>query len=109
MFFERPTSGHYTILVHVSFRGDSQESDFDEFKELAESAGSVIVATIFSKNAPPNSSHLLGAGKLAEVEAAISTHSADLLLVSRSLSPRQERNLEKFLKCRVLDRTGLIQ
>ena len=95
-------------MVNVSFRGDSQDCDFDEFKELAESAGSVIVATILSKNAPPNSSHLLGAGKLDEVEAAIKTHSADLVLVSRSLSPRQERNLEKFLKCRVLDRTGLI-
>ena len=108
MFFERPTSGYNTILVHVSFRGDSQKCDFEEFEELAVSAGAAIVATILSKNAGPTSSHLLGSGKLAEGEAAGSMHSADLVLVSRSLSPGQERNLEKFLKCRVLDRTGLI-
>ena len=108
MFFERPTSGHNTILVHVSFRDDPQECDFEEFEALAASAGAVIVATILSKNASPTSSHLLGSGKLAEVEAAVSMHRADLVLVSRSLSPGQERNLEKCLKCRVLDRTGLI-
>ena len=108
MFFERPTSGHNTILVHVSFRDDSQECDFEEFEELAASAGASIVATILSKSATPTSSHLLGSGKLAEVEAAVSMHRAGLVLVSRRLSPGQERNLEKFLKCRVLDRTGLI-
>ena len=98
MFFERPTSGNNTILVHVSFRDDSQECDFEEFEALAASSGAAIVATIESKNASPTSSHLLGSGKLAEVEAAVSMHRAGLVLVSRRLSPGQERNLEKFLK-----------
>ena len=108
MFFERPTTGFRTILVNVSFRGDSHKCDPEEFEELAASAGSVIVATILSKNASPTSSYLLGSGKVAEVEAAISMHSADLVLISCGLTPGQERNLERHLKCRVLDRTGLI-
>ena len=108
MFFERPTTGYRTILVHVLFRGDSHECDLEEFKELAASAGSVIVETILSKNASPTSSYLLSSGKLAEVEAAITMHSADLVFINRSLTPGQERNLERLLKCRVLDRTGLI-
>ena len=108
MFFERPTAGYRTILVHVSFRGNSQECDLEEFEELAVSAQSDIVETILSKNASPTSSHLLSAGKLSEVSTAVSLHRADLVLISRSLTPGQERNLEKCLKCRVLDRTGLI-
>ena len=94
--------------MQVSFRDDSQECDLEEFEALAESAGAAIVATILCKNGSPTSSHLLGSGKLAEVEAAVSKHRADLVIVSRRLSPGQERNLEKCLKCRVLDRTGLI-
>ena len=108
MFFERPTTGNRAILVHVSIRGDSQECDLEEFEELAASAGSDIVETMLSKNVSPTSSHLLGSGKLAEINTAISAHRADLVIISRGLSPGQERNLEKFLKCRVLDRTGLI-
>ena len=87
MFFERPTSGFNTILVQVSFRDDSQECDLEEFEALAESAGAAIVATILSKNGSPTSSHLIGSGKLAEVEAAVSMHRADLVIVSRRLSP----------------------
>ena len=104
MFFERPTSGHNTILVHVSFRDDSQECDFEEFEELAASAGAAIVATILSKSASPTSSHLLGSGKLAEVKAAVSMHRADLVLVSRRLSSGQERNFRVCFETSVLAR-----
>ena len=108
MFFERPTAGYRTILVHVSLRGDPHECDLEEFEELAASAGSDIVETILSKNASLTSAYLLGSGKLAEVGTAVAVHRADLVIISRGLTPGQERNLEKFLKCRVLDRTGLI-
>ena len=108
MFFERPNSGDRTVLVHVTFERDHYESDIQEFEELAESAGAAKVAEILSKRAAPTPSYLVGKGKLEEIQQAVIAQNADLVLFNRTLTPGQERNLEKVLKCRVLDRTGLI-
>src|SRR5699024_12637280 len=50
----------------------------------------------------------IGAGKLAELKEALQVHAAELVIFNHALSPSQERNLERALECRVLDRTGLI-
>ena len=50
----------------------------------------------------------VGSGKLQEIAAAVAEHEAQIVMFNHSLSPSQERNLEKELQCRVLDRTGLI-
>ena len=108
MFFDRPSSGDNTVLVHVIFKSDDYKPDIQEFEELAESAGAAIVAKILSKRAAPTPSSLVGKGKLEEIQHAVLEQNANLVLFNQTLTPGQERNLEKLLKCRVLDRTGLI-
>src|SRR5690606_4428097 len=76
--------------------------------ELARSAGASVAAVLTAKIDKPNPSTLIGSGKLDEVKAACEATGADLVLVNHALSPVQERNLERALERRVVDRTGLI-
>lgn len=106
--FERPRSGERAILVHVDFAGERDPEDLQEFSELAVSAGATPVAVIRAARSSPDAKHFVGSGKADEIRLAALEHEADVVLVNHALSPSQERNLEKLLQCRVLDRTGLI-
>lgn len=106
--FERPQSGERAILVHASPSGAPDESEREEFAELAVSAGAIVVDEIISARKRPDPKHFIGAGKLEDVRASIERNHAELVISSASLTPSQERNLERQLKCRVLDRAGLI-
>jgi GTP-binding protein HflX len=106
--FERPQSGERAILLHASPAGAPDQSERDEFVELARSAGAVIVDEIVSARKRPDARYFVGKGKLDEVLASKKSNAADLVICSTALSPSQERNIEKHLKCRVLDRAGLI-
>lgn len=108
MFFDRPDSGEVSILVHLSIDSESEREDPLEFEELALSAGAQPVDYIKGSRKQPSSTYFVGSGKLQEIQAAVHAHKAELVLFNHSLSPSQERNLEAELKCRVLDRTGLI-
>jgi GTP-binding protein HflX len=108
LFFERPDSGELSILVHVDLTAEVEQEDPAEFEELALSAGAVPVEYITGTRRQPSPSHFVGSGKLEEIAEAVRAHRAELVLFNHSLSPSQERNLESYLKCRVLDRTGLI-
>ncbi len=108
MFFDRPESGEVSILVHLSIDSEDEREDPAEFEELAISAGAIPVAYLTGSRKQPSSKYFVGSGKLEEISDAMHAHEADLVLFNHSLSPSQERNLESFLKCRVLDRTGLI-
>jgi len=106
--FERPQSGERAILVHASPDGAPDESEREEFVELASGAGALIVDEIVSARKRPDARYFVGKGKLEEVEESKRHNDADLVIFSTALSPSQERNIEKQLKCRVLDRAGLI-
>lgn len=108
MLFERPESGECVVLVHVDFTGHAEQEDLREFEELAVSAGALPVATVTGKRAVPDPHLFVGSGKLEEIRSAVAAHDAALVLFNHALRPSQERNLERELKCRVLDRTGLI-
>lgn len=109
MFFERPTSGgESAILVHVDFPLDQHREDLQEFEELVASAGAYAVGLIRAKRQVPDGRTFIGCGKVDELEALIKAEHAELVLFNHALSPSQQRNLEKRLECRVLDRTGLI-
>jgi GTP-binding protein HflX len=108
LFFDRPYAGEVSILVHISISSESERDDPSEFKELALSAGATPIAYIGGTRKQPSPSYFVGSGKLEEIGEAVRTHKAELVLFNHSLTPSQERNLEKALKCRVLDRTGLI-
>ncbi|MCH1599138.1 MAG: GTPase HflX [Pseudomonadales bacterium] len=108
MFFDRPDSGENTILVHLTIDSDTERDDPSEFEELALSAGAKPVALITGARRQPSPSYFVGSGKLEEIAAVLHAHKAELVLFNHPLTPSQERNLEKYLECRVLDRTGLI-
>ncbi len=106
--FERPRSGERAILVHASASGVPDTDERDEFAELATSAGAVIVDEIVSARRNPDPRYFVGKGKLQELKERVAASDADLVMSSAALSPSQERNLERDLNCRVLDRAGLI-
>jgi GTP-binding protein HflX len=82
--------------------------DLQEFKQLAASAGAVPVATVTGRRDRPDPRYFLGSGKAAELRDVAHASEADVILVDHALSPSQERNLEKLIERRVLDRNGLI-
>ena len=106
--FERPDLGERAVLVHMDMHEEIQREDLSEFRELAISAGAQIVAVATSARSRPDPKYFVGCGKTEEIRQLISEHQAELVLFNHALSPSQERNLEQFLQCRVLDRTGLI-
>ncbi len=106
--FERPQSGERAILLHAGPSGAPDEAEREEFQELALSAGALIVDEIISRRQRPDPRNFIGKGKLEELAASVEQHAAELIISSTALSPSQERNLERVLRCRVLDRAGLI-
>ncbi|CEG59384.1 putative GTPase [Legionella micdadei] len=108
VLFERPQSGERAILVQLALPGVDAEKALAEFKELALSAQAEIVACVLGARATPEAKYYVGSGKAEEIQQLVSAHNAELVLVNHELSPSQERNLEKLLQCRVVDRSGLI-
>ena len=106
--FERPRSGERAILVHATPDGAPDILEREEFAELATSAGARVVDQLVSSRKTPDSRFFIGKGKVEELKLRISQLKAELVISSAALSPSQERNLEKALECRVLDRSGLI-
>lgn len=104
--FDRPDLGERAVLVHL--RGYADEEDLIELQELAVSAGALPVATVTGRWQNPDPRHFIGKGKLEELGQAVQSNHANLVLFNHSLTPSQERNLEKALSVRVVDRTGLI-
>ena len=108
LFFERPDFGERAVLVHLKLNSESEPEDPREFEELVLSAGGDPVEFITGSRSAPHAKFFVGTGKLDEISSAIHSHEAELVIFNHNLSPSQERNIEAELKCRVLDRTGLI-
>ncbi|MEQ5801317.1 ribosome rescue GTPase HflX [Halomonas sp. H10-9-1] len=108
MFFERPDAGETAVLVHVDFQDEKEREDPGEFLELVRSAGAVPAILLTGSRKRPDSRTFLGSGKLEELREALGVHGAELVIFNHGLSPSQQRNLERELECRVIDRTGLI-
>lgn len=118
--FERPDSGERALLLNVEMTKQliakggraknisQKEAHEQEFYELATSAGAEPIVTVSASRYTPDPKFFVGSGKVQEVAELVEMHEIELVLVDHSLSPSQERNLEAELKCRVLDRTGLI-
>lgn len=96
------------MLVHVRFPGRADDSEVEELSQLALSAGAEICVTILGSRSRPDAATFVGKGKAQEIHDAVARVHADLVVVNHELSPAQERNLEKIVACRVVDRTGLI-
>lgn len=108
MLFERPDGGEKAILVHLHTQEMDEREDPQEFKELAHSAGAECVAFIEISRYQPSAKYLIGSGKVEELHEQVQNFEAELVIFNHTLTPSQERNLERALECRVIDRTGLI-
>jgi GTP-binding protein HflX len=86
---------------------DADES-LAELRTLADSAGAQVVGEILQRRDRPDAATLIGAGKLEEIAGAAASVNADVLLFDHDLSPSQQRNIEKIVQRRVIDRTQLI-
>lgn len=105
---ERPTGGDRAILVHLTLSHFKDQAPLAEFEQLVRSAGAVVVAQVTGMRAVPDAAFFIGSGKVEEIAALVPIHQVDVVLFNHSLSPAQERNLERAFQCRVLDRTGVI-
>ena len=108
MFFERHGGGERAILVHLEGQNPEAREDPQEFRELALSAGADMAAFVNVSRHQPTAKFLVGSGKVEELRDLVKSEEADLVIFNHTLTPSQERNLERVFECRVLDRTGLI-
>jgi GTP-binding protein HflX len=106
--FERPTAGDRALLVELDF-GDGEPAErVVELKALARSAGAEIADTVTARRTRPDAGLFAGRGKVAEIAARRAETGADLVIFDHALSGAQQRNLERALDCRVVDRVSLI-
>jgi GTPase len=96
------------VLVRLGIGAPADPEDLSEFEQLALSAGAIPVTRIGGRRDRPDPRFFVGSGKAEEIKAAAAAHNADVVLIDHPLSPSQERNLEKLVERRVLDRSGLI-
>ena len=96
------------ILVGVSLLGNSHPISLNELAGLAVTAEYKPVAELTQRLTQINPKTFLGSGKVEELKQAVSHHSPEVVVFDEELSPRQNRELEKILKCRVIDRSWLI-
>ena len=104
--FDRPATGERALLVHMDER--CAASMVAEFRELAVSAGARVAGTVHYPERRPDPKFFVRAGKADEIRAAAAACEAEVVLFDQPLSPAQERNLERHVACRVLDRRALI-
>ena len=107
--FDRPSLGERVLLVQINcppFQETIEEAK--EFRALALSAGIDILGHIFIKRAYFDPKYYIGRGKVSELKQVIQDQCIELVIINHSLSPAQERNLERDWECRVLDRNALI-
>jgi len=106
--FDRPKSGERTVLVHMAMGKPIDDEEVQEFYELATSAGALPIEIISGNRSQPDVRLFVGKGKAEEIKELVDNEDVGLVIFDHNLSPSQERNLESYLECRVLDRSGLI-
>ena len=105
---ERPAAGERAVIVQLDFGVDDLAEQVEEVTLLAESAGASVFTVVHGRRQSPDPATYAGKGKVEEIAAQVAAHDADLVIFNHELSPAQERNLERALQCRVIDRTSLI-
>jgi GTP-binding protein HflX len=106
--FERPTGGDAAIMVSVDFGDNDYEESLNELRQLSISAGLAVRGTIEGKRSTPDAKLFIGSGKADELRQMMQASESNIAVFNHDLSPSQQRNLERFLQARVVDRTGLI-
>ena len=95
-------------LVGIDFGQGDFAASIEELQLLARSAGAEPVTTITARRSAPDAAYFVGSGKADEIGQAVLAERVEIVIFNHALSPAQQRNLEKRLNIRVLDRTSLI-
>src|SRR5574343_523500 len=106
--FERPASGTRAILVQVDFGQGGIEERLSEVSLLAQSAGATVVGVVQGRRQAPDPAHFVGKGKAEEIGQVAQMNEADIVIFNHDITAAQQRNLERKLNCRVVDRSALI-
>ena len=106
--FDRPGNGTDAVLVSLDFGEAGYAESTQEIQELAKSAGLDVRALVKGRRTRPDPALYAGKGKVEELAQALAAAGARLAVFNHVLSPAQERNLERELGCRVVDRVSLI-
>ena len=104
----KPASIHRALIVYIDFKNFRANDEYSEYYHLVESTGLDVVKSITAVRSRVDSNLFIGKGKAEEIQLSIKESNADVVIFNRSLSPAQERNLEKLFNLRVIDRIGLI-
>ncbi len=105
---DRQIGGERVILLALDFADPDYTDSLAELHLLAEGAGLQVVGEILGKRSRPDAALFAGSGKVDELAARVLATAADVVIFNHELSPAQERNLERRLQCRVIDRVSLI-
>ncbi|AUN94091.1 GTPase HflX [Pseudazoarcus pumilus] len=106
--FERPRSGERAVLVQLDLDQGMLADRIEELRLLVGSAGASVEAVVTGRRSRPDPALFAGRGKVDEIAMTLKAHEGDLVVFNHALSPGQQRNLERELQCRVIDRTALI-
>ncbi len=106
--FERPRTGTDAVLVGLDFGSADYAEGLEEIGLLAASAGVTSRALVRGRRARPDAALFAGKGKIEEIKRVVGENRAQLVIFNHELTPVQERNIERALGCRVIDRVSLI-
>jgi len=106
--FERPEGGDRALLVALDFGDADPKERMAELDALAISAGATVAGEVTGRRQRPDAATFAGKGKVEEIAARRLESGADLVIFNHPLTGAQQRNLERALECRVVDRTSLI-
>jgi len=108
LMFERPQGGERAVLVELDLGHGEPAERLAELRELASSAGANVTGVVSGRRKAPDAALFAGRGKVAEIAALKQQTNADVVIFDHALSGAQQRNLERSLECRVIDRVSLI-
>jgi GTPase len=106
--FDRPAGGDSAVLVSLDFGEADYAESLEEMRQLAATAGLNIRDSVEGRRPKPDATYFVGSGKVEQVAAALQATESNIVVFNHDLTPSQQRNLERKLECRVVDRTGLI-
>jgi len=105
---DRTGSTNQAVLVGLDFGETGYAESLAEAKQLASSAGVDALTVVKGRRQRPDPALFAGSGKVDEIAEAVALTQSPVTIFNHELTPSQERNLEKRLSCRVVDRTSLI-
>lgn len=106
--FDRPSGGDAAILVSLDFGEPDYEDSLQELHQLAVSAGMQIKGIVQGRRPKPDAKYFIGSGKAEQLSSEMKATESRVAVFNHDLTPSQQRNLERLLEARVVDRTGLI-